>query len=87
MRLLDIFALFGLSVMVNGAWWAAAMQPVLLSVGAVFAAFDLDLEPFLNAKPIDFRNLMAPKKETSKKEKDDKEKDEKAKDEKAIDDG
>ena len=84
MRLLDIFALFGLSVMVNGAWWAAAMQPVFLSVGAVFAAFDLDLEPFLNAKPIDFRNLMAPKK-TSKKEKDDKEKNEKAKDEEDID--
>ena len=58
MKLKDIFALFGLSVMVNGAWWAAAVQPVMLSIGAVFAALNLDLEPILDAKPIELGKLM-----------------------------
>ena len=40
MKLRSIFALFALSVTVNGAWWAAAMHPVILSIGAVFAAID-----------------------------------------------
>ena len=59
MKSLEIlFALFGISVMVNGAWWAAAVQPVMLSIGAVFAALNLDLEPILDAKPIELRKLM-----------------------------
>ena len=36
--------------MVNGAWWAAVAQPVILSIGSLFAAnnLDLDLEPMLD---------------------------------------
>ena len=43
MKLRDIFALFTLSVIVNGAFLAAAVQPVLLSLGAMLAAVDLDV--------------------------------------------
>ena len=38
--------------MVKGAWWVAAVQPVILSLGAVFSAIDLDLEP------IEWRNWL-----------------------------
>ena len=48
MKLSDIFVLLGLSVMANGAWWAA-VQPVMLSIGTAFAALDLDLEPIFDA--------------------------------------
>ena len=44
-KLLGTFALFKLS----GAWWIAAVQPVILSLGAILAAIDLDvldLQPF-----------------------------------------
>ena len=67
MKLSDIVALFGLSVMANGAWWAAAVQPVILSIGAVFAALDLDIEPFLDAQPFEFRKLMTFKIDKEKK--------------------
>ena len=43
MKFRDIFALFTLSVMVNGAFWTAAVQPVLLSLGAMLAAVDMDV--------------------------------------------
>ena len=52
MKLRGIFALFALSVVTKGAWWAVAVQPLLLSIGTVFAALDLDLEP------IQWRNLI-----------------------------
>ena len=42
MKLRDILALFTLIVMVRGAWFAAAVQPVILSLGAVLSAVDLD---------------------------------------------
>ena len=48
MKLISIFTLFALSEMVNGAWWAAAAQPVILSIGALFAAFELDFQPLLD---------------------------------------
>ena len=53
MNLINIFALFTLSVMVKSAWWAAAVQPVILSLGAIFSAIDqdvLDIQwlPFIN---------------------------------------
>ena len=35
-----IFALLTLCVMVKGAFWAAAVNPVLLSLGAIFGALD-----------------------------------------------
>ena len=73
MKLKDIFALFGLSAMVNGAWWAA-VQPVILSLGAVFAALDLDLEPMLDLKPIEWRKLLFAK--NAKDEEEDEEEDE-----------
>ena len=54
LTLTSIFALFKLCMMVEGAWWAAAVQPVILSLGAVLGALDLDvldvqyLLPFIN---------------------------------------
>ena len=44
MKLISIFALFTLSSIVKGTWWAAAVQPVILSLGAVLTALDLDLD-------------------------------------------
>ena len=44
--------------MANGAWWAAAVQPVILSIGALFAALDLDLETVIDTKPFELRKLM-----------------------------
>ena len=44
MKLQSIFALFALSEIVNGAFWAAAAQPVILSIGALFAALGSDLD-------------------------------------------
>ena len=43
MKIAVIFALVTLSVVVKGAFWAAAVQPVILSLGAVLAAIDLDV--------------------------------------------
>ena len=43
MKLTFIFTLFTLAVIVKGAWWAAAVQPVILGLGAVLASFDLDV--------------------------------------------
>ena len=43
MKLKVIFALCALSVMVKGTWWAAAVQPVILSLGAILGALDLDV--------------------------------------------
>ena len=53
-----IIALLALGEIVNCTWWAAAVQPVMLSIGAVFAALNLDLEPILDAKPIELGKLM-----------------------------
>ena len=43
MKLIFVFTLFSLSVLVNGAWWAAAIQPVILSLGAILTAIDSDV--------------------------------------------
>ena len=40
---LIIIALFALSEVVNCSWWAVAVKPVVLSLGVIFAALDLDL--------------------------------------------
>ena len=54
MKLSSIVALtITLSVVVEGTWWAAAVQPVILGLGAVLAAIDLDVldlssMPFIN---------------------------------------
>ena len=55
MKLSGVFALFALIVMVIGAWWAAAIKPVILSLGAIFGAIDLDV---LNVETIQWINLM-----------------------------
>ena len=38
-----IVALATLIVIVKGAWWATAVQPVVLSLGAILSAVDLDV--------------------------------------------
>ena len=43
MKLTLFFALLTLIMMVKGAWWAAAVQPIILSLGAIFTAFDSDI--------------------------------------------
>ena len=55
MKLLSIFALFSLSVMVKGAWWATAAKPVILGLGALLGTIDLDV---LDTQPIELRNFV-----------------------------
>ena len=43
MKLISIFAILSLSVIVKGAWWTAAVQPVILSLGAVLSTINLDV--------------------------------------------
>ena len=55
MKLTDIiFVIFTLSVMVKGAFWAAAIQPLILSLGAILSAIDLDV---LDVQPIKLKKL------------------------------
>ena len=49
MKVASIFVSFSLIVIVNGALWAAVVQPVILTLGAVLGAIDLDV---LDAEPI-----------------------------------
>ena len=44
MKISEILILSSLTVIVKGAWWAAAAQPVLLGLGAAFATIDLDIQ-------------------------------------------
>ena len=84
MKFRDIFALFTLSVMVNGAFWAAAVQPVLLSLGAMLAAVDMDVLdiqlPFISkqdeAKPEAKPEEKTPEPVTDKKHEENQKKDE-----------
>ena len=55
MKLKDILVLFTLSLIVEGTWLAAAVQPIILSLGAVFSAIDLDV---LEIESIQLRNLL-----------------------------
>ena len=43
MKLRELFALFTLSAVVKGSLWAAAVQPIILSLGAMMAAIDQDV--------------------------------------------
>ena len=61
MKLAEIFLLFTLSVMTKGAWLAAVVQPVILSIGAILSAIDLEV-----LEPIEWKNFL-------KSDKDDKE--------------
>ena len=42
-------------MVVNGAWWIAAFQPIVLSFGAAFAALNLDVLPQID---VDFKSLL-----------------------------
>ena len=55
MKLRDIVVIFILSMTVNGAWWAAAVQPVILSLGAVLSAIDLDM---LDVQTIELKSWL-----------------------------
>ena len=44
--------------MVNCAWWAAAVHPVVLSIGALFSTLDLDLLSNFDVQPIKWRKLV-----------------------------
>ena len=57
MKFIIILAIFSLIVMVKGAWWAAAAQPVILGLGAVLGALNLDIS---DVKPITEWNVYVP---------------------------
>ena len=50
--LIPLITLFGI---VQGAWWAAAVQPVVLSLGAILGALDLEV---IDLQPIQWKKLM-----------------------------
>ena len=54
MKLRGIFALFAICVIVKGAWWAAATQPVIMSLGAVLTATNSDV---LDVHSFDWREI------------------------------
>ena len=58
MKIAGIFILFELSAIVVNAFWAAAArgiyQPIILSVGTIFAAIGLDKQPFQDILPNDY---------------------------------
>ena len=49
MLLNRVFVLFSLVLMVKGAWWAFAAQPVILGLGAILGVLNMDV---FDAKPI-----------------------------------
>ena len=63
MKLREVFALFTLSVVVKGSLWAAAVQPVILSLGAMMAAVDQDV---LDVHFFDWRKWFGQKPEEKK---------------------
>ena len=65
MKLLSIIVLFALCEMGN-CWWTVAAQPIILSIGALFAALDLDVQPMLDAQPIEWQKLLTFKNEKEK---------------------
>ena len=56
MKFVSIVAFLTLIKMVKGVWWAAAVQPLILSLGAVLGALDLDVLD--NVQPFDLRNFL-----------------------------
>ena len=46
MKLKDILIPFTLSIMAKGAWLAAIVQPVIISIGAILSSIDLDVLEF-----------------------------------------
>ena len=69
MKLKSIVALFTFIISVEGAFWAAALNPVILSLGAVFGAINTDLLniesiewnlPFMNKNDKDEKDELLP---------------------------
>ena len=56
MKLSSLIALFTLIMMVKGVWWAAGVQPVILSLGAILGAIELDV--LNNVELVEFRNFL-----------------------------
>ena len=68
-KISDIIILISLIVVVKGTWWAAAAQPVILGLGAAFAAIDLDLTSYLIDFDIEkpsWREILRKKRESGK---------------------
>ena len=66
MQLNTFFALFTLVMMVKGAWFAAVAQPVILGLGAVMGALNMDV---FDAQPITW-NILIPMFNPNKKTKE-----------------
>ena len=43
MKLTNIFVFVTLTVIVKGTWWVVAVQPFILSIGAILGAIDQDV--------------------------------------------
>ena len=59
MKLKVFFAFITISVIVKivkGVWWALALNPVILSLGAILTAIDQDV---LNIQPIELRSWFS----------------------------
>ena len=54
-----IFVVLILSVAVKGAWWATATQPIILSIGAAFAALNLNADLISDIQPTALINLFS----------------------------
>ena len=65
MKLREVFALFTLSMVVKGSLWAVAVQPVILSLGAMMAAVDQDV---LNVHFFDWKSWFRPAVDEKSKE-------------------
>ena len=60
-----VYTVFTLIAIAKGAWWLAAVQPVMLSFGAAFAALNLDLQPIID---VDWRKWNIFKQEKDEKQ-------------------
>ena len=58
MKVISLLALLFCVEIVKGTWWTAAVQPVILSLGAILGAVDLDV--------LDIQLPVVYKKETRK---------------------
>ena len=69
MNLKQVIVLFTLCVLINGAWWAAAVQPAIISLGAVLGIGTLDhdvldvQQPFIS-KQARLKDLLRGKRRT-----------------------
>ena len=58
MKLTSILALFTLIAIVKGSWLTAAVQPVILSLGAVLTSIDSDLADMLDVQTIEWKKYL-----------------------------